>query len=438
MKCRFCKEKINKNDSVCPKCGKKDPQPVKDVAARRNAIMVGSVLALTVLAIVLLFALRDGWDFSKSFDWLKPKENDLYYKNSYTVSDKKAANKRDEVVATMGDATLTNGQLQIYYWMQVYDFIANYGDSASSMGFDFTKDLDKQMSPDGKTTWQQYFLGTALKTWQSNQAFALLAEKNGFELTEEAREYLDTLEEEMEKTAKEDGYSSADEMVKAEIGSSCTAEDYVTYVRIYYVAYSYFAQLLDSINPTDEEIKAYFQENIKAFNNAGIYLSNDVYVDLRHIQIVPEGGKLVSNGTVEYPEDAWDASKSEADRILSVWKNGEMTEDSFAELAKTYSQDDSTAKNGGLCSNMVEGKMYDALDKWCFDESRKPGDYAVLKSTYGYHVVYFVEAEKIWYSAAKDALCQSRGQEMVDEVMTEYPMTVAYKEIVLAALELAE
>ena len=47
-------------------------------------------------------------------------------------------------------------------------------------------------------------------------------------------------------------------------------------------------------------------------------------------------------------EDAKAAAKVKAEQILKDWKSGDATEDSFAELAKTYSDDTGSNTNGGL------------------------------------------------------------------------------------------
>ena len=65
----------------------------------------------------------------------KPKKDpselaELYWRDSYTASDADAVAAHDTVVATLGDAALTNGMLQIYYWMDVYNFLSSYGSQA--------------------------------------------------------------------------------------------------------------------------------------------------------------------------------------------------------------------------------------------------------------------------------------------------------------------
>ena len=70
------------------------------------------------------------------------------------------------------------------------------------------------------------------------------------------------------------------------------------------------------------------------------------------------------------------------------------TEEYFAELADTYSEDTGSNTNGGLYDSVMEGQMVDEFDAWCFDEARQSGDTGIVygeSSSYaGYHVMYFV------------------------------------------------
>ena len=50
--------------------------------------------------------------------------------------------------------------------------------------------------------------------------------------------------------------------------------------------------------------------------------------------------------------------------------------------------------------------MVNSFSAWCFDSSRKAGDTAIVKSDFGYHIMYFVGTGKLtaWQYAAKTAL----------------------------------
>ena len=85
-----------------------------------------------------------------------------------------------------------------------------------------------------------------------------------------------------------------------------------------------------------------------------------------------------------------EAAKQKAEEILDEWMSGDATEDSFAALAEEKSEDPGSSTNGGLYENVAKGQMVEPFEDWCFDETRVAGDYGLVKTTYGYHVMYFV------------------------------------------------
>jgi hypothetical protein len=83
-----------------------------DVKKKKGRIlaMCGCIVGLAVLAVVLFFGIKGEFDL---FKWLRPRENNVSYKDSYYVSDEKAEKKGEQVVATMGEHQLTNRKLQM-------------------------------------------------------------------------------------------------------------------------------------------------------------------------------------------------------------------------------------------------------------------------------------------------------------------------------------
>ena len=117
--------------------------------------------------------------------------DDVTCKGTYTVEDEDAAAAKDTVVATMGDAQLTNGQLQVYYWSVVNSVLgSNYGYSLMYQGLlDYSQPLDTQLcAEDSSLTWQQFFLSEALNYWQMYQSLAEESRKAGMEMPQEDRE----------------------------------------------------------------------------------------------------------------------------------------------------------------------------------------------------------------------------------------------------------
>ena len=119
-------------------------------------------------------------------------------------------------------------------------------------------------------------------------------------------------------------------------------------------------------------------------------------------------------------EDAKAAAKVKAEQILKDWKSGDATEDSFAELAKTYSDDTGSNTNGGLYEAVKEGQMVTNFNNWCFDATRKPGDTGIVESDYGYHIIYFIgdDAEE-WYVNIKDTITSNKLNDYMSDLTAD-------------------
>lgn len=130
-------------------------------------------------------------------------------------------------------------------------------------------------------------------------------------------------------------------------------------------------------------------------------------INVRHILIQPEESELSSDDEgYEADVEAKDAeAKQKAEDLLAQWQAGEATEESFAELAKENTAD-SNAEQGGLYENVTRGSMVTEFNDWCFDPARKAGDTGIVKTTYGYHIMYFVgtASETFWELQVTDAL----------------------------------
>ena len=44
--------------------------------------------------------------------------------------------------------------------------------------------------------------------------------------------------------------------------------------------------------------------------------------------------------------------------------------------------------------------MVAEFEDWCFDSARKPGDSEIIKTSYGYHIMYFSGVSEEYYSYA--------------------------------------
>ena len=249
--CKYCGSELEDGQSVCPGCGREwapeetavpeETLPAGEAAAeeaaasqepvreeipaaeektvcveKKKGITGASAVALAVAAVVLLAAIlavlvMNGKKQDAPAETLPAGEttqaqeetqpatipadgnpDDVTCKGTYTVSDEQAIADRDQVVATSGSHQLTNGQLQVHYWLTVQNFYAQYGSYAPYLGLDHTQSMDTQICGMAEgLTWQQYFLDQALNSWEVYEAVAQAAEEDGFRLPAEVEQELE-------------------------------------------------------------------------------------------------------------------------------------------------------------------------------------------------------------------------------------------------------
>ena len=112
--------------------------------------------------------------------------------------------------------------------------------------------------------------------------------------------------------------------------------------------------------------------------------------------------------------------KAQAEALYEEWKAGAATEETFIQLAKDHSEDGSAAQ-GGLYSGVYKGQMVEEFEDWCFDEARQPGDHGIVKTSYGYHIMYFVENEGLKVQSDIRATLESEAyNEYLDNLVDTY------------------
>lgn len=467
MKCNKCGEELQDLEKVCPVCGaaleeETAPEevceaPVQEEKGKKQPVMVplkmvvlvGVILLLAVVlvGVVLMGTLREADPTKPTTATTEPpltipadgNPEDVTCKGSYTLTDEKLAH--TTVAATMGNHQLTNGKLQVFYWMQVYDFINYYGYYLSAVGLDYTKPLDMQACgiSEEKITWQQYFLGETLKVWQNYQLLADMAEQAGWKIPAEYQAQLDGLEETLKKDAEEGKFDSVDDMLAQQIGAGVTAADYAYYVELYYVANLYRDHLIATTEVTDAELEAYFKEHETELkeNSPSITKESGLLVDVRHILVMPKGGTPSADGkTTVYSDAEWEACRQEALAIYNQWLGGDKTEASFGALANEKSEDqDGQVTNGGIYTNVFKGQMVTEFNDWCFDAARKPGDHGMVKTVYGYHVMYFVGGEEGWIRKSRDGVQREKVYAMEDQLAKDNALQADYSSIGFAAVD---
>ena len=313
-----------------------------------------------------------------------------------------------------GKPALTNSVLQFPYWLQFFNFMNQYGMYAEYFGLDPYTPLAEQLSMTENRTWEQYFLEEATIDFAQQYALYRAALDNHHVLSEKEQAQLDDILDpngSIAAGAKQNGFDSAEAYLQYNFGSGVDLQDYYDYVTIYLTANSYANALAE----------AYYEAHPEEFADSGIQAVNNVSV--RHILIQPEG-EQDENGS--YSDEAWAAAEATANEILAEWKQN-PTEDNFAALANEHSSDPGSNTTGGLYEDFDAATMVAEFTEWSFDPARAYGDSGIVKTDYGYHIMFFVEHTdtKGWVQQVRAQLPET----VLADVYAACPVTFDYTKI---------
>ena len=174
--------------------------------------------------------------------------------------------------------------------------------------------------------------------------------------------------------------------------------------------------------------KYYIDENAKyiyiVLKTSKASVEEDEKYTVRHILVAPESGSNSSSSTsekAEYTDEQWAAAKKKADSILAKFNKTDKSEYEFAKLAEQYSTDSASTSSGsndsfgGLYESVTLGQMVPDFEKWSIDDSRKYGDTGIVKSDYGYHIMFFINDCPEYQSKIIAQIKSDRLSKMIDK-----------------------
>lgn len=138
--------------------------------------------------------------------------------------------------------------------------------------------------------------------------------------------------------------------------------------------------------------------------------------DVRHLLV--RAGQTGINS--EPTQEEYGQAEQKARDLLDQWKSGEATEESFIALVTANSDDTGSQSNGGLISNITSTSSYvEPFRNWAVDPARKPGDTELVKTEYGWHIMYYVSTnDPVWKQNTATAL-QNQDYEQLAEAASQ-------------------
>lgn len=433
MLCKFCNAEIEDDRLYCPICGKRQDVEInkegqtQKPAQKGDWKLIAGVAAVLAVACLLAVAFMTGRKDNPGAG-----QGTTATTTETTAPESEYSQHAGIVVAKMMDTELTNDVLQMFYMTTINSFLEDYGTSLNYLGLDMEKPLSEQAYPsydqEGGTTietWEDFFLELALERWKNCVGVCTIAEQNGFRLDEEWTKLINEQMDSLEVMAKENNYESADAMIKTFYGDCCSVETYKTFLTMDSTAKAFYYTLYEV---TDVQIEECFLENEATLKEEGITKTSGIVSNVRHILIAPEGGTTDAEGNTTYTDAEWEACKQKAEQVLGEWEEN-ATEENFSALVKKYTADTASASTGGLYEGITRDSSYvEEFRAWAVDTSRKEGDTGLVKTIFGYHIMYYVggEAEWIYYGRG---LQQEKNlaamEEQLKKLLEENPAEVS-------------
>ncbi len=306
------------------------------------------------------------------------------------------SNNEDSVLHSVTVASSENieidGAVMTYFYNDnMLAFVNNYSAVLDKLGLDPTKPFDEQYRKNGEETWYDFFISEACTIVHYLMALNEIAIDDGIALSD------------AEKAAIKAG---AEAITDGWYGRGVTSSDIANARNIEALAYKFENTKKAEYMPSVSEMEQYVLENETDFD-----YDESKTVNVRHI-LVPDS--LMSSH---------EAAVKRANDILGLYESGEKNSEAFSLLALEYSNDPGSCYSGGLYENLKAGMTVEKFDEWCFDESRKHGDTAVIETEYGAHVMFFEgQGLPAWQADISDIITSEKLKEYRIERFTEYPI----------------
>lgn len=139
----------------------------------------------------------------------------------------------------------------------------------------------------------------------------------------------------------------------------------------------------------DEELSEWLFEGAHEIGDT-VVIDDSVYMLIKNPYRREEITKNLREIFISYESSGSEEdAKETAEYLLGLWKEGDATAKSFAELAQQYSESTDTADNGGIQENVAPDELDTELRDWVFSGERQSGDTVLYSSDYGCYIIYF-------------------------------------------------
>jgi parvulin-like peptidyl-prolyl isomerase len=357
------KEKKTRQDPAAQGLSEREQKRLKEAQdARRSSILYGTVGIICVVAAIFLVIWNTG----------------IIQRNATAV--------------TINGTKYTAADAQYYFNSTRLNVLNFYYSNMGMLPFN-TSISTKDQVYDSTTgqTWYDYLMGQTLDTMTLYAAATDKAHEEGYTISAETQQQLESDLAELDTAWEGTTYSSRDAYIRGTFGPYMTYDRLVElYTDTYYVQ-DYLDSITTGFTYTEDDYQAYYEENADSLDS----FTMTQFVCLAQVSTTDEEGNAIEM-TEDEKAAALEEEKAEAkalaEEIMAKLEAGEDAQslaDTYSE--QLYSYDISDVRTGSNVNT--------SYSEWAFDPARQPGDLTLAEydsesSSYYYYVVRFENRER--------------------------------------------
>ncbi|PRO72352.1 peptidylprolyl isomerase [Alteromonas alba] len=261
-----------------------------------------------------------------------------------------------------------------------------------------------------------------------NERYLMLLRQNGFQPSD----FRDYMRQQMTREQLSRAVQASDFSLPEEVSLAHRLQDQTRNADYLIVDSAPFAA---SVELSDEEVQAFYDENISRFDTqekvnlayvtlAVEDLKADVSVSEEEIEQEYQDNialyktteeRRVSHILIEFGDDK-DAAKEKAESLLAEVEQGA----DFADLAEANSADTFSAENGGDLDFITAGMMDPSFDEAAFAISNVGETSEVIETEFGYHIIKLTDMKPVETTPLAEVRDEIEAQLLTDKATDEF------------------
>jgi len=295
---------------------------------------------------------------------------------------------RNATAVTVKGVDYPVADTQYYYnttKQSVYNF---YYSNLGIAPFDYATSTKAQVyNSETGETWYDFLLGQTMDTMATYDAVAAQAAAEGYTMSAESQEYLDSQLTELQSVWKTMGFDSLDAYIKANFGTYMTYDRFAELYTKTMLVNDYITHITSGFTYEDADYETYYKANADTLDDYTItQFVFQALVDSTDAEGNPI--EMTEDERAAAMEEAKKAAKAKADEVLAKLEAGEDAE----KLAETYAED---LFSYDIADVRVGSNVNSSYSEWAYDEARRAGDLtsAEYDSGSGYYYYYVARFE---------------------------------------------